>query len=94
MSRKLFGPVCILWFVAIGGARPVAYHRTSPRCCARFLPLYGVRLPRVSHGVTGLFVLGAVFLTVTGAEALTADMGHFGARADPARLVRRSSSRR
>ncbi len=32
----------------------------------------------MSHGVIGLFVLGAVFLTVTGAEALTADMGHFG----------------
>jgi KUP system potassium uptake protein len=32
----------------------------------------------MEHGVTGLFVLGAVFLTVTGAEALTADMGHFG----------------
>lgn len=41
----------------------------DPRYAASFL---------LEHGVTGLFVLGAVFLTVTGAEALTADMGHFG----------------
>jgi KUP system potassium uptake protein len=32
----------------------------------------------MGHGIAGLFVLGAVFLTVTGAEALIADMGHFG----------------
>ena len=40
-------------------------------------PYYAVEF-LVTHGVLGLFVLGAVFLTVTGAEALTADMGHFG----------------
>jgi KUP system potassium uptake protein len=34
----------------------------------------------MGHGIAGLFVLGAVFLTVTGAEALIADMGHFGRR--------------
>ncbi|OQW44782.1 MAG: potassium transport protein Kup [Proteobacteria bacterium SG_bin5] len=73
---KLFGPVCILWFVALAAMgllhifdEPAILRVVSPHYCVLFL---------VNHGVTGLFVLGAVFLTVTGAEALTADMGHFG----------------
>jgi KUP system potassium uptake protein len=73
---NLFGPVCILWFLAIGGLglwhiadEPSILRVISPHYAAYFL---------ANHGVTGLFVLGAVFLTVTGAEALTADMGHFG----------------
>src|SRR6185312_3814334 len=44
---------------------------------AAFNPAFAVSF-LLSHGLTGLFVLGAVFLTVTGAEALIADMGHFG----------------
>ncbi|MDE2436666.1 MAG: potassium transporter Kup [Sphingomonadales bacterium] len=73
---KLFGPVCILWFVAIGaiGALHIA---DGPGILAAFLPWHAVGFI-ADHGVLGLFVLGAVFLTVTGAEALTADMGHFG----------------
>jgi len=75
---KLFGPVCILWFVCIGGLG--LWHITDEISILRaFLPHYGA-IFLFTHGVTGLFVLGAVFLTVTGAEALTADMGHFGRR--------------
>ncbi len=73
---KMFGPVCLLWFFAIGGLG--LYHiLDEPTILRVFIPLYGVQF-LASHGVIGLFVLGAVFLTVTGAEALTADMGHFG----------------
>ncbi|RUN77992.1 potassium transporter Kup [Sphingomonas sp. TF3] len=72
----LFGPVCIVWFLAIGGLG--LWHITDEPSILRVLsPHYGAIL-LATHGVTGLFVLGAVFLTVTGAEALTADMGHFG----------------
>ncbi len=51
--------------------------RTRP-CCAAFNPVYGVNF-LLSHGLIGLVTLGAVFLVVTGAEALYADLGHFGA---------------
>ena len=73
---KLFGPVCIVWFVAIGGIGLI-HIADAPAILAAFLPWHAV-LFVASHGMLGLFVLGAVFLTVTGAEALTADMGHFG----------------
>jgi KUP system potassium uptake protein len=73
---KLFGPVCILWFVAIGGLG-LWHIADEPAIVAVFNPAYAVSF-MATHGTTGLFVLGAVFLTVTGAEALTADMGHFG----------------
>jgi KUP system potassium uptake protein len=72
----LFGPVCILWFLSIG-ALGLWHIADEPSILRVFSPLYGVMF-LADHGVTGLFVLGAVFLTVTGAEALTADMGHFG----------------
>jgi len=73
---KLFGPICIVWFLALAalGAIHIA---DGPGILAAFLPWHGVMFV-ADHGVLGLFVLGAVFLTVTGAEALTADMGHFG----------------
>jgi len=72
----LFGPVCILWFLVIG-AMGLIHVFDAPRILSAFSPHHAV-LFLAQHGVTGLFVLGAVFLTVTGAEALTADMGHFG----------------
>ena len=53
---------------------------TSPpiqASCSRSIQLYGIEF-LTGHGVIGLFTLGAVFLTVTGAEALYADLGHFG----------------
>ena len=74
----LFGPVCAVWFVALG-ALGLWHIADAPEVLAAFNPLNGVSF-LTSHGVTGLFVLGAVFLTVTGAEALIADMGHFGRR--------------
>ncbi len=80
---KLFGPVCIAWFVAIG-TLGLIHIADGPEILAAFLPWHAVSFI-AGHGVLGLFVLGAVFLTVTGAEALTADMGHFGKR--PIRLA-------
>jgi KUP system potassium uptake protein len=72
----LFGPVCVLWFLVIGGLG--LWHITDePGILWAANPYYAVEF-LATHGVLGLFVLGAVFLTVTGAEALTADMGHFG----------------
>ncbi|MDE2562880.1 MAG: potassium transporter Kup [Sphingomonadales bacterium] len=76
LVSKLFGPVCIAWFLAIG-AIGVIHIADDPAILAAFLPWHAV-IFMTTHGVLGLFVLGAVFLTVTGAEALTADMGHFG----------------
>lgn len=72
----LFGPVCVVWFFALA-ALGLWHIAREPAILAAFNPLEAVRF-LLSHGVTGLFVLGAVFLTVTGAEALIADMGHFG----------------
>lgn len=76
---KVFGPVLICWFVVIGvlGARQIAYH---PVILHAFNPLYGLRFLRGVGLRASLLVLGALMLVVTGAEALYADMGHFGAR--------------
>jgi KUP system potassium uptake protein len=73
---RLFGPICVIWFLAIGGIGLIHIF-VEPSILLAFNPGYGVSF-LMQHGVVGLFVLGAVFLTVTGAEALTADMGHFG----------------
>ncbi len=55
-----------------------AYHLLqNPGIFKAISPYYAVQF-LVEHGLTGFVVLGAVFLTVTGAEALSADMGHFG----------------
>jgi KUP system potassium uptake protein len=75
---RLFGPVCLVWFVTIGGIGLI-HIADQPAILAALLPHNGV-LFMANHGVAGMFVMGAVFLTVTGAEALTADMGHFGAK--------------
>jgi KUP system potassium uptake protein len=71
-----FGPICVVWFFAIATLGfvhilhdPEVLLAIGPAPALRFL---------THHGVIGLFVLGSVFLTVTGAEALYADMGHFG----------------
>lgn len=73
---RLFGPVCAIWFLTIGGLG-LRHLFDEPAILLAFNPAAGVNF-LLQHGMTGLFVLGAVFLTVTGAEALTADMGHFG----------------
>ncbi len=73
---KLFGPVCLVWLVCIAGLG-LASFAGAPRIALALSPVPGAQF-LLTHGVTGFFVLGSVFLTVTGAEALYADMGHFG----------------
>ena len=72
----LFGPIMIIFFLSIAvlGASHIA---DAPQVLTAFDPRAGVRF-LVSHGWLGFAVLGSVFLGVTGAEALYADMGHFG----------------
>ncbi len=73
-----FGPVMMVWFVAI--ALPGIYYiAKSPGILLAFNPAYGIEF-LLRHGAVGLATLGAVFLAVTGAEALYADLGHFGKR--------------
>ena len=74
----LFGPVTTIWFLAIASIGIWQIAR-DPGILLAFDPLYGIEF-LAHHGVVGLFTLGAVFLTVTGAEALYADLGHFGRR--------------
>jgi len=78
-----FGPIMAAWFAAIGllGLYGIAQH---PAVLLALNPEYGLSF-LFSGGVTGFLVLGGVFLCVTGAEALYADMGHFGAK--PIRLA-------
>ena len=75
---KFFGPIMTVWFVAIAvpGVIWIAY---NPTVLLALNPYYGLAF-LARHGVTGLVTLGAVFLAVTGAEALYADLGHFGRR--------------
>ena len=74
----LFGPVMVVWFltIAILGFRWIV---RAPEVLMAFDPRHAVRF-FVEHGWHGFAVLGAVVLVVTGAEALYADMGHFGRR--------------
>jgi len=71
-----FGPITLIWFIAIAivgvqhiAANPSVLHALNPWHAISFLG---------THGTIGLVTLGAVFLAVTGAEALYADLGHFG----------------
>ena len=75
---KLFGPVTTIWFLAmaVGGAIHIV---DAPVVLASFSPHYGISF-LFNHGWIGLITLGAVVLVVTGAEALYADLGHFGRR--------------
>ncbi len=79
---KIFGPIMIVWFIVLGvlGVRGIIADTSVLRA---FSPWYGVEFFG-RHGLDGAVVLGAVFLVVTGGEALYADMGHLGAR--PIRL--------
>lgn len=71
-----FGPVCILWFATLA-ALGLLHLSRDWTILAAFNPLNAVAF-LASHSGLGFVVLGSVFLTVTGAEALYADMGHFG----------------
>ena len=74
----LFGPITCVWFVAIAffGAAQVAM---NPVVLLAFNPDHALAF-LLGHGFVSLLTLGAVFLAVTGAEALYADLGHFGRR--------------
>ncbi len=76
---RLFGPITMLWFIAIGiaGIHGIVQ---SPAVLAALNPLHAARF-LTSHGFASFVVLGSVVLAVTGAEALYADMGHFGRNA-------------
>jgi KUP system potassium uptake protein len=73
---RLFGPVMIVWFlvIAVSGVAAIARH---PAILAAIGPQYGISL-LITHSPLALAILGAVFLALTGGEALYADMGHFG----------------
>jgi KUP system potassium uptake protein len=73
---RFFGPICALWFLVIAGLG--VYHIAEDLSIFRALsPHYGI-IFLVDNGFLGFVILGSVFLAVTGAEALYADMGHFG----------------
>ena len=73
---SFFGPVTTLWFIAIGAAG-IAQIAQNPGVLAALRPSYAVEF-MLAYPLLGFLVLGAVFLTLTGGEALYADMGHFG----------------
>ena len=73
---QFFGPITLIWFIvlAIGG---MIHLIDDPRVFLALNPALGVEFV-LTHGVIGLAVMGLVFLVATGAEALYADLGHFG----------------
>jgi KUP system potassium uptake protein len=80
---RVFGPIMLVWFATIAALGAVQIVR-DPAVLVALNPWYGVRL-FVEHGAVAFRVLGGVVLAVTGAEALYADLGHFGRR--PIRLA-------
>src|SRR6516162_8323544 len=75
---RAFGPIMAVWFLTMAalGIAGIAQH---PSVLAALSPHHAIRY-LFHHGYAAFLVLGGVFLCVTGAEALYADMGHFGAR--------------
>ena len=75
----VFGPVMVLWFLSIGvvGAWNIALH---PSILEALSPIHALGFV-TGHGFASFVVLGSVLLAITGAEALYADVGHFGAKA-------------
>ena len=78
----MFGPIMVVWFasIAVAGALHI---RDDPTVLTAINPLYGIEF-LLRHGEIGLVTLGAVFLVVTGGEALYADLGHFGRKPNSA----------
>ncbi|MGB7577909.1 MAG: potassium transporter Kup [Pseudolabrys sp.] len=72
----MFGPIMVVWFLSIAIAGGL-HIRDDPTVLAAINPFYGIDF-LIHHGAVGLVTLGAVFLVVTGGEALYADLGHFG----------------
>ena len=79
MVGLFFGPVCALWFAALAAAG-VWNVAKNPAILAALDPRYAIAFA-TGHGYASFVVLGSVLLAITGAEALYADMGHFGKRA-------------
>jgi KUP system potassium uptake protein len=73
-----FGPVMVMWFSVLA-VMGLVHISDDPSVLAAINPWYGIQF-LLSHGTIGLVTLGAVFLAVTGGEALYADLGHFGRR--------------
>ena len=71
-----FGPVMVVWFATLG-VLGIVHIVDDPSVLVAINPLYAVAF-LLDHGTIGLVTLGAVFLAVTGGEALYADLGHFG----------------
>jgi KUP system potassium uptake protein len=75
---SVFGPIMAVWFVILG-LIGLVHIMDAPQVLMALNPYYGAAF-LVSHGSIAVLVLGAVFLSVTGAEALYVDLGHFGRR--------------
>ena len=73
---RFFGPITTLWFLVLGGLG-LLHIGDDPSVLRALSPHYGVFF-LINNGLIGFVILGSVFLAVTGAEALYADMGHFG----------------
>ncbi|RJG15862.1 potassium transporter Kup [Massilia cavernae] len=73
---RWFGPVMVVWFLALA-VMGVMHIVEAPQVLAALNPLHALRF-MVENGFTAFVALGAVVLAITGAEALYADMGHFG----------------
>jgi len=80
---RFFGPIMVVWFLTLA-ALGIHHVIETPAILKAINPYYGFHL-LTSHGIVGFIILGSVFLAVTGAEALYADMGHFGK--DPIRAA-------
>ena len=76
---SMFGPVTLVWFLAIASVG-LPWIIRHPYILVAVNPVHAVRF-FTTHGMHGFFVLGSVVLCITGCEALYADMGHFGSRA-------------
>jgi KUP system potassium uptake protein len=76
LVASAFAPVMIVWFLTLG-VMGLMHISDDPGIVHAINPLYAVTF-LLTHGVIGLVILGAVFLSVTGGEALYADLGHFG----------------
>jgi KUP system potassium uptake protein len=75
---QFFGPITLVWFAALA-AGGLVHLIDDPRVFLALNPWLGIEFI-LTHGMIGLIVMGLVFLVATGAEALYADLGHFGRR--------------
>ena len=92
-GRQAFGPVMVLWF-AVLAVLGLPHIFANPEILAAISPDVCVDVRRRSIRCVAFVAMGGVVLTITGAEALYADMGHFGAQAHPRSRGTSSSSLR